>query len=535
MVVYASSFRKMVVISIVLSMLFILHSPNLAAATPNIATMSLPAGTVGQAYNAQLTATDGTSPYTWSVLSSNSLPAGLSLSSSGLVSGTPTTPAAWSFTLQVTDSASQTAQKIFSITVTNPSTACAPTGSGICYYVSSSGSDSNNGTSRSTPFATIQKAASVVNPGDMVIVLDGTYSNSGAIGENTNLVQMTRGGTSSNWITFVSDHKWSAVLDGLVDLSSSNCSGIDPANCGTGEGWAFDVTNTNCSNPSTDACYVRVQGFEFKRFRGVAFSNFGGGQHLDFKQNHIHDIGRYCANTDSGRDGIYLSSSNVTVEQNTIHDIGRLAPGENGCSPNSNYQNHDHGVYVGATSTSVASNVTVQNNIFYNIERGWGVHVYNGLGQVPDHLSVFNNTFAFANPWRQGQIVFGVQATNALIENNVFYKPLTAAVYFDPPFTNGSVTLANNMVTETYVAMSYDGTSVLYDPTTAAGATYSNNKESTDPLLLCPSAYDFHLWRNSPAIDAGLTIPSVMNDFDGIARPQGTAYDIGAYEFDCCF
>ena len=507
-----------------------------AASPPNIATMSLPAGTVGQTYSAQLNATDGISPYTWSLLPSNSLPPGLSLSSSGLISGTPTTTAISSFTVQVADSMSQTEQKVFSISSTSPSAACAPTGGGTCYYVSPTGSDSNNGSSNS-PFATIQKAASVVSPGDMVIVRDGTYSNSAAIGENAALVQMTRGGTSSNWITFVADHKWGAVLDGLVDLSNSNCSGIDPTNCGTGEGWTFYVTNTNCSNPSTDACYIRLQGFEIKRFRGDAFSNYGGGQYLDLAQNHIHDMGRYCANTNTGRDGIYLSSPNVTVEQNLIHDIGRLAPGENGCSPNINYQNHDHGIYVGARSnpTSVASNVTIENNILYNIERGWGVQVYNGDGQVPDHLSVLNNTFAFANPWRQGQIIFGVQTTNALIENNVFYKPLTAAVYFDPPFTNSSITLANNVVTETFVAMSYDGSTVLHDPTSAAGATYSNNKEATDPKLFCPSAYDFRLVSGSPAIDAGLTLSGVTNDFSGITRPQGAGYDMGAYEFDCCF
>jgi hypothetical protein len=42
---------------------------------------------------------------------------------------------------------------------------------------------------------------------------------------------------------------------------------------------------------------------------------------------------------------------------------------------------------------------------------------------------------------------------------------------------------------------------------------------------------DFHLQSDSPAIDAGLSIPSLLSDFDGVPRPQGLAYDIGAYEF----
>ncbi|MFB3916851.1 MAG: DUF1565 domain-containing protein, partial [Terriglobales bacterium] len=54
-----------------------------------------------------------------------------------------------------------------------------PTGSS--YYVASSGSDSNNG-SEASPWATIQHAANIVGPGAIVIVADGTYSDSSAVG-----------------------------------------------------------------------------------------------------------------------------------------------------------------------------------------------------------------------------------------------------------------------------------------------------------------------------------------------------------------
>ena len=45
---------------------------------------------------------------------------------------------------------------------------------------------------------------------------------------------------------------------------------------------------------------------------------------------------------------------------------------------------------------------------------------------------------------------------------------------------------------------------------------------------------DFHLWKSSPAIDAGelvISAPVDFADFDGNPRKQGSAYDIGAYEF----
>ena len=57
---------------------------------PTITTTSLPGGTVGESYSATLEATGGATPYTWSV-ASGSLPGGLSLSSAGVISGTPTT------------------------------------------------------------------------------------------------------------------------------------------------------------------------------------------------------------------------------------------------------------------------------------------------------------------------------------------------------------------------------------------------------------------------------------------------------------
>ncbi len=44
---------------------------------------------------------------------------------------------------------------------------------------------------------------------------------------------------------------------------------------------------------------------------------------------------------------------------------------------------------------------------------------------------------------------------------------------------------------------------------------------------------DYHLGEGSPAIDSGLEVP-LTTDLDGCARPQGSGYDIGAYEFGTC-
>jgi hypothetical protein len=50
-------------------------------------------------------------------------------------------------------------------------------------------------------------------------------------------------------------------------------------------------------------------------------------------------------------------------------------------------------------------------------------------------------------------------------------------------------------------------------------------------LFLNAAGNDYHLVATSPARDAGITRAEVPNDRDGVGRPVGTAYDIGAYEF----
>ena len=80
---------------------------------------TLPVGYVGSNYTSTtLAATGGSGTgYTWAVSSGSSLPGGLSLSSSGVISGKPTTAGTTSFSVTVTDSASNTGTGTFSITV----------------------------------------------------------------------------------------------------------------------------------------------------------------------------------------------------------------------------------------------------------------------------------------------------------------------------------------------------------------------------------------------------------------------------------
>jgi hypothetical protein len=92
---------------------------------------SLPQGTLDTTYpSTNLNATGGIQPYTWTLVlpGTGPLPTGLSLSSSGQITGSTTAAGTFPFTVKVTDSISGTAQAALSITVN--AAACAGYGTG---------------------------------------------------------------------------------------------------------------------------------------------------------------------------------------------------------------------------------------------------------------------------------------------------------------------------------------------------------------------------------------------------------------------
>lgn len=64
----------------------------------------MPSGYINESYVAGIPVSGGTYPYTFTLAPGSSLPVGLTMSSSGIVSGTALIPGDSSFTVQVTDS-----------------------------------------------------------------------------------------------------------------------------------------------------------------------------------------------------------------------------------------------------------------------------------------------------------------------------------------------------------------------------------------------------------------------------------------------
>lgn len=78
---------------------------------------TLPNGTVGTAYNQVVTATGGTAPYVFAV-TAGALPNGLTLTGgTGAITGSPTTPGTFNFSITATDAAGCRGTRLYTITI----------------------------------------------------------------------------------------------------------------------------------------------------------------------------------------------------------------------------------------------------------------------------------------------------------------------------------------------------------------------------------------------------------------------------------
>jgi len=84
-----------------------------------VVTAGLPRGRTRHSYSVTLAAAGGTAPYAWA-LTSGALAPGLTLSTSGAISGTPTKDGAYTLTVQVTDAEGATATKLFELVIILP-------------------------------------------------------------------------------------------------------------------------------------------------------------------------------------------------------------------------------------------------------------------------------------------------------------------------------------------------------------------------------------------------------------------------------
>lgn len=168
--------------------------PNSIKLLLSIVTGTLPNAAAGNKYSATLAATGGSPPYNWSI-ASGTLPTGLTLSTSGTISGTPTTAGTSNLAVQVADSSSNVASKNMTLTVTSGG------GSPSIASVSPSSGSTTGGTG---------------------VTISGSNFLSGA--------GVTFGGTAASGVTVASSTQIQATVPahaaGAVDVTVTNPGGL---------------------------------------------------------------------------------------------------------------------------------------------------------------------------------------------------------------------------------------------------------------------------------------------------------------------
>jgi Putative Ig domain/Immunoglobulin domain/Immunoglobulin I-set domain len=449
-----------------------------AASTLAITTTSLPNGTVGQTYSTQLTATGGTPPYTWSV-SSGSLPAGLSLSAAGLITGTPTTAVSPTLTLSVSDTSSRTASSNFTLTIGNPTaTACT-------LYVSPSGSDSNSGT-LSAPWQTPQQAANNAAAGQTVCFRGGSYPQTVTSGYQQTF---SKSGSAGNPIIFTNYPGEIAVIQGSTRINGSyltfrgtpqgagSCDAIN--HCGLvfegSQGYNIDAIDICCAVNSN--------------------SNFVQFDHVEIRKATYHA-------------GLYQEGCNNSIVGSYVHDNGAF---------NAN-RSEDNGIYWSVTPAGCTNGGLIANNLVEN-NYSKGIQLYDGGSATsPAYVTVTENTSV--NNGAQGAVVWG---DHNIFVNNILYNNNNLSGGAAAGAQGGLYSGATNLVDH----------NLTFDPTGNSGwdnpgGCCLTNGQQGDPLFLSPSGLDWHILTTSPAIGFSNMNYIQPVDKDGVSR--GSSPAAGAYQ-----
>jgi parallel beta-helix repeat protein len=327
----------------------------------------------------------------------------------------------------------------------------------------------------------------MLRAGDTLLIKQGTYAES----INSNVLPIVRGSSWSTPVTIAAYPGHTVVLKPgptgeVINLAQSSIQYL------VIDRLVIDATNAKFGVSITNgARYIRIQNSEVKnsRLSGILLSDRAG-------YNQLINLKVYSNGTNRYDHGIYIATSHNLVD---------------GCEI---YDNSAYGVHIyNSASGERADNNVIQRSIIRNngvrdessagiiLSSGEGNGAYNNIVRSNPHgisvnhralnSKVYNNVI-FGNG--HNGIDVGSGSTGALLKNNIVYK--NGADIYNVGYATG---LANNL--------------------------------TRDPKFVDPAAGNFSLQATSPAIDAGITLIEVRDDFNGVPRPQGTAYDIGAYEF----
>ena len=435
---------------------------------------------------------------------------------------------------------------LFSIlTVTFPAQA-------VTYYVDTQGNDAGDGRSLKTPFKTLPKAVSLVEPGDVIELRTGTYH--GAI--------ISRPGRENAWIRLKPHNNEKVLVQG------------------SGQGPTIYFYHRSCDEDEAkqpcQALYWTMEGLEIQGSPGGGSD--GNTVKIDTPKVKIIGNDLCCSMADIVK--LVHTADDVSVLRNKIHHP-RARPGANaqgvdivGADRTLVAHNHVHDIpSIGMYAKGNARNTVFENNL---VERIWSHGIM--LGQSTDahrlrdgryesydgiirnnvirqtgwscvatassfNVHILNNSCYDTGTDTHGSVLISNESevkqagTNIEIRNNIFYgsarQPLikitsnaltdTATLHIDHNLywsTEGASAVRFTWRDRGLERVSFE----TWRKTTRLDAhSLVTDPRFSDNTTLTPAA-------NSAALNAGADTPLVTQDFAGVARLCRGKTDIGAHE-----
>ena len=423
-----------------------------------------------------------------------------------------------------------------------------PAANASTYYVAPGGRDTNAGT-QAAPWATIQRAADLMLPGDTVIILPGVY---------VEAVNIQRSGTQGSYITY-------QAMPGAAMESPNPALSLE----------ALDIW--------PGVSYIRLTGFELRGGFDETIYVRQGSHHVEILDCDIHH----------NRSGVvWYGSSNGLIAGCRIHDnevggVAFRAGAHDILVQDTDSYNHDDGLACSGDADGFGADETTYNltfegsRAFGNSEDGFDLKADNAV--IVRSVSSNNNCVG-AKLWNNAtlqdslihgngtgvkgsSVVSGGGTVLRLINNTVAANALGIALggSLDKPY---SVELFNNIVSGDGKALDFldcvnltENFNIFHRPDPGAehiierigcistsnsnrfsgpqinnGGWYAHsgqgaNSRAADPLYVAPVVGDFSLKPSSPAIGMGWSAVASAVDLNGTPRPQGNGFDLGAYEY----
>ncbi len=398
---------------------------------------------------------------------------------------------------------------------------------GMFYVDSVAGSDTNSGTSISSPWKSLSAITSrKFNPGSIISFKRGSSF--------TGTFNIDDSGTAASPIIFTAYGSGQSPIFQNPGSNTNRTRGI------TVNADYIIIEKLLVKNTQDAGIYIN-NGSDYVTVRYVEITNTGIGVTMrgandKVLNSDIHDL-HMVNNTvggddDYGANGILVSGTSVNgeiaynsftnckaasydygVDGGTIEYYGTIS----GYKIHHNYAANNQGfLEIGSGATGLVSNNVIAYNVMYNNARPLGVHLSGGFGVMVDGLRFENNTIVDLQTSTSTIAINFYTATptlNTLImRNNIFY------------LTNYSKVASASTFTHDHNLYFFNGKSTSLGFTAGVGESIAN------PAFVNLANGNFTLGSSSPAINSGVT-GSYSVDLNGYIVPSGGITDLGAHEY----